>query len=79
MQEGEFPEIQNYIKRRNWRVLCASLPTASTTMVWEFYANAYMGFNEDDDEGSKFKSYVKGKEIDFSPRVIDTFLGIRFP
>ena len=45
----------------------------------EFYANAYVGFNEEHDEGSKFKSYVRGKEINFSPRAIDNFLGIGFP
>ena len=80
LQEGEYPEIQDQIKERNWIALCAGLPAGKMNLVREFYANAYVVPNDEQEQSEEieFKSFVRGKEIDFSPRTIDAFFGIGY-
>ncbi|MED6109488.1 hypothetical protein PIB30_034083 [Stylosanthes scabra] len=56
------------ITRRGWRRLANPRQEIAKAMIQEFYANA--AFSEEEMEGldeHPYKSYVRGKEIDFSP------------
>ncbi|KAL4275430.1 hypothetical protein AHAS_Ahas20G0106400 [Arachis hypogaea] len=71
--ENDFPAMSEEIHKRRWEVLCDPPTWVSLRMVQKFYANAVRE-NEDD---QPFKSYVRGVEVDFSPKSIRKALKIK--
>ncbi|MED6177472.1 hypothetical protein PIB30_098457 [Stylosanthes scabra] len=71
LEDDEYPEIMEQIALRGWRRLTAPRTDISKLLVQEFYAIAAVS-----DEGAAvqeelpYKSFVRGKEIDFSPNDI---------
>ncbi|MED6151533.1 hypothetical protein PIB30_083440 [Stylosanthes scabra] len=65
--EDQYPEIKEWITRRGWRRLAIPRHEIAKAMIQEFYANAAR--TEEEMEGldeHPYKSYMRGKEIDFS-------------
>lgn len=71
LQTGEHEEFQQELKRRKWIKLTKYAAHANVAVVKEFYANAMLLKAGD----PTFKSFVRGKEISYSGRVINHFLG----
>ncbi|MED6140653.1 hypothetical protein PIB30_095355, partial [Stylosanthes scabra] len=67
LEDDEYSEIMEQITLRGWRRLAAPRTDISKLLVQEFYANAAMS-NEEvaAQEELPYKSFVRGKEIDFS-------------
>ncbi|MED6212439.1 hypothetical protein PIB30_083362 [Stylosanthes scabra] len=62
----EYPEIMEHIARRGWRSIASPRQEIAKSMIQELYANA--AWSEEEMEGHDehpYKSYVRGKEIDF--------------
>ncbi|MED6116137.1 hypothetical protein PIB30_097280, partial [Stylosanthes scabra] len=71
LEEDEYPEIMEQIALRGWRRLAAPRMDISKLLVQEFYANAAVSDEEAAvQEELPYKSFVRGKEIDFSPNNI---------
>ncbi|MED6222769.1 hypothetical protein PIB30_067608 [Stylosanthes scabra] len=71
LEEDEYPEIMEQIALRGWRRLAAPRTDISKLLVQEFYANAAPSDEEAAvQEELPYKSFVRGKEIDFSPNNI---------
>ncbi|MED6211918.1 hypothetical protein PIB30_078187 [Stylosanthes scabra] len=71
LEEDEYPEIMEQIALRGWRRLAAPRTDISKLLVQEFYANAAVSNEEATvQEELPYKSFVRGKEIDFSPNNI---------
>ena len=68
LQTGEHEEFQQELQRRKWIKLTAH---SNVAIVKEFYANAML-FKAG---VPTFKSFVRGKEISYSGRTINSFLG----
>ncbi|MED6187583.1 hypothetical protein PIB30_077822 [Stylosanthes scabra] len=68
LNEGEYPQIMEQIALRGWRRLAAPRTSGSKLLVQEFYANAAVS-NEEAAEMDElpYKSFVRGKEVNFSP------------
>ncbi|MED6125862.1 hypothetical protein PIB30_072628 [Stylosanthes scabra] len=71
LNEDEYPQIMEQVMLRGWKRLAASHTSVSKLLVQEFYANAAIS----DEEAVKqdelpYKSFVRGKEVDFSPSTI---------
>ncbi|MED6165840.1 hypothetical protein PIB30_103476 [Stylosanthes scabra] len=68
LEEDEYPEIMEQIELRGWRRLAAPRTDISKLLVQEFYANAAVSDEEAVvQEELPYKSFVRGKEVDFSP------------
>ncbi|MED6152446.1 hypothetical protein PIB30_092184 [Stylosanthes scabra] len=68
LNEDQYPKIKEQITRRGWRRLARPRHEIAKAMIQEFYANAAR--SEEEMEGldeQPYKSYLRGKEIDFSP------------
>ncbi|MED6198583.1 hypothetical protein PIB30_067770 [Stylosanthes scabra] len=68
LNADQYPEIKERITKRGWRRLASPRQEIAKSMIQEFYANAAR--SEEEMEGldeHPYKSYVRGKEIDFSP------------
>ncbi|MED6199921.1 hypothetical protein PIB30_080326 [Stylosanthes scabra] len=71
LEEDEYPEIMEQIALRGWRRLAAPHTDISKLLVQEFYANAAVSDEEAAvHEELPYKSFVRGKEVDFSPNNI---------
>ncbi|MED6190001.1 hypothetical protein PIB30_101510, partial [Stylosanthes scabra] len=71
LEEDEYPEIMEQIALRGWRRLAAPRTDISKLLVQEFYANATVSDEEAIvQEELLYKSFVRGKEVDFSPNNI---------
>ncbi|MED6189927.1 hypothetical protein PIB30_100786 [Stylosanthes scabra] len=67
LDEDEFPEVKEQIALRGWRRLTAPKQEISIELIHEFYANAILTEEEMEEAGGHtFKSYVRGKVVDFS-------------
>ncbi|MED6199671.1 hypothetical protein PIB30_078106 [Stylosanthes scabra] len=68
LNEDEYPQIMEQIALRGWRRLAAPRTSISKLLVQEFYENAAIS-NEEAAERDElpYKSFVRGKEVDFSP------------
>ncbi|CAJ1972702.1 unnamed protein product [Sphenostylis stenocarpa] len=71
LQTGEHEEFQQEFRRRKWIKLAKYAAPANVAIVKEFYTNAML-FKAG---VPTFKSFVRGKEISFSGRAINRFLG----
>ncbi|MED6162512.1 hypothetical protein PIB30_071154 [Stylosanthes scabra] len=71
LEEDEYPKIMEQIALRGWRRLAAPRTDISKLLVQEFYANAAVSDEEAVvQEELPYKSFVRGKEVDFSPNNI---------
>ncbi|MED6137003.1 hypothetical protein PIB30_060973 [Stylosanthes scabra] len=71
LEDDEYPKIMEQIALRGWRRLAAPRTDISKLLVQEFYANAAVSHEEAAaQEELPYKSFVRGKEIDFSPNNI---------
>ncbi|MED6174447.1 hypothetical protein PIB30_069070 [Stylosanthes scabra] len=71
LEEDEYPEIMEQIALRGWRRLAAPRTDISKLLVQEFYANAAVSDEEAVvQEELPYKSFIRGKEVDFSPNNI---------
>ncbi|MED6175324.1 hypothetical protein PIB30_077274 [Stylosanthes scabra] len=71
LEDDEYPEIMEQITLRGWRRLAAPRTDISKVLVQEFYANAAVSDEEAAaQEEIPYKSFVRGKEINFSPNNI---------
>ncbi|MED6176003.1 hypothetical protein PIB30_083767, partial [Stylosanthes scabra] len=67
LEDDEYTEIMEQIALRGWRRLAAPRTDISKLLVQEFYANAAVSDEEAAvQEELPYKSFVRGKEIDFS-------------
>ncbi|MED6174946.1 hypothetical protein PIB30_073775 [Stylosanthes scabra] len=68
LNEDEYPQIMEQIALRGWRRLAAPRTSISKLLVQEFYANAAVSDEEAVERDElPYKSFVRGKEVDFSP------------
>ncbi|MED6111769.1 hypothetical protein PIB30_055373 [Stylosanthes scabra] len=68
LNEDEYPQIMEQIGLRGWRRLAAPRTSISKLLVQEFYANAAVSDEEADERDElPYKSFVRGKEVNFSP------------
>ncbi|MED6165832.1 hypothetical protein PIB30_103408, partial [Stylosanthes scabra] len=71
LEDDEYLEIMEQIALRGWRRLAAPRTDISKLLVQELYANAAVSDEEAAiHEELPYKSFVRGKEIDFSPNNI---------
>ncbi|MED6172584.1 hypothetical protein PIB30_051466 [Stylosanthes scabra] len=71
LEDDEYPEVMEQIALRGWRRLAAPRTDISKLLVQEFYANAAVSDEEAAaQEEHPYKSFIRGKEIDFSPNNI---------
>ncbi|MED6190419.1 hypothetical protein PIB30_105792 [Stylosanthes scabra] len=67
LDEDEYPEVKEQISLRGWRRLTAPKQEISIDLIHEFYANAILTEEEMEEAGGHtFRSYVRGKVVDFS-------------
>ncbi|MED6225608.1 hypothetical protein PIB30_095281 [Stylosanthes scabra] len=68
LDEDEYLEVKEQISLRGWRRLAAPKQEISIDLIHEFYANAILTEEEMEEAGGHtFRSYVRGKVVDFSP------------
>ncbi|MED6165749.1 hypothetical protein PIB30_102552 [Stylosanthes scabra] len=68
LDEDEYPEVKEQISLRGWRRLAAPKQEISIDLIHEFYANIILIEEEMEEAGGHtFRSYVRGKVVDFSP------------
>ncbi|MED6141438.1 hypothetical protein PIB30_103403 [Stylosanthes scabra] len=68
LDEDEYPEVKEQISLRGWKRLAAPKQEISIDLIHEFYANAILTEQEMEEVvGHTFRSYVRGKVVDFSP------------
>ncbi|MED6138822.1 hypothetical protein PIB30_078118 [Stylosanthes scabra] len=71
LNDDEYPQIKEQIALRGWRILAAPMTVISKLLVQEFYANAAVSDEEVANiEQLSYKSFVRGIEVDFSPKNI---------
>ncbi|MED6153731.1 hypothetical protein PIB30_104892, partial [Stylosanthes scabra] len=71
LEEDEYPEIMEQIALRGWRRLAAPRMDISKLLVQKFYVNAAVSDEEAIvQEELPYKSFVRGKEVDFPPNNI---------
>ncbi|RYR01164.1 hypothetical protein Ahy_B06g080008 [Arachis hypogaea] len=73
---NESPQILEKIEQRGWQLLTSPEGKINGNLIKEFYANVV---REDKTKAPTFKSYVRGKEVDFSPNAITRFLHLKSP
>ncbi|MED6128312.1 hypothetical protein PIB30_096485 [Stylosanthes scabra] len=67
LDENEYLEVKEQISLRGWRRLAAPKQEISIELIHEFYANAILTEEEMEEAGGHtFRSYVRGKVVDFS-------------
>ena len=76
INEDECPQIREKIEQRGWQRLTNPEGKINENLIKEFYANVV---REDKTKASTFKSYVRGKEVDFSPNAITRTLHLKSP
>ena len=64
---NESPQIWRKIEQRGWQLLTSPEGKINGNLIKEFYANAV---REDKTKAPTFKSYVRGREVDFNPSAI---------
>ncbi|XP_058754165.1 uncharacterized protein LOC131657053 [Vicia villosa] len=69
--EGSYKEIANIFNAKKWGRLLTPVDCINYEIVREFYANAL----QPEGELCSYKSFVRGKEIDFSRNAISELLG----
>ena len=74
LEKDEFPGVWEKIKKRKWELLTKPITKININLVKEFYANAV---REDPTKKPTYKSYVRGVEVDFSPKAIMKTLGLK--
>ncbi|MED6214266.1 hypothetical protein PIB30_101339, partial [Stylosanthes scabra] len=68
LNEDEYPQIMEQIALRGLRRLAAPRTSISKLLVQEFYANVAVSDEEAAGRDElPYKSFVRGKEVDFSP------------
>ena len=67
IDEDECPQIREKIEQRGWQRLTNPEGKINANLIKEFYANVV---REDKTKAPTFKSYVRGREVDFSPNAI---------
>ncbi|RYR03813.1 hypothetical protein Ahy_B06g083169 [Arachis hypogaea] len=72
----ESPQILEKIEQRGWQLLTSPEGKINGNLIKEFYANVV---REDKTKAPTFKSYVRGKEVDFSPNAITRVLHLKLP
>ncbi|MED6129072.1 hypothetical protein PIB30_104196 [Stylosanthes scabra] len=78
LDEDEYPEVKEQISLRGWRRLAAPKQEISIDLIHEFYANAILTEEEmEEAEGHTFRSYVRGKVVDFSPENLRNVMRFR--
>ncbi|MED6152393.1 hypothetical protein PIB30_091651 [Stylosanthes scabra] len=71
LNEDEYPQVMEQIALRGWRRLAAPRTSISKLLVQEFYANTAVSDEEAAGRDElPYKSFVRGKEVDFSPNNI---------
>jgi len=67
-----YPQFEATIRTLGWKKLNDMVTKESNrTIALEFFANAFRGDSD--------VSYVRGKQVDYSPRAINAFLGLKPP
>ncbi|MED6175249.1 hypothetical protein PIB30_076625 [Stylosanthes scabra] len=68
LNEDEYPQIMEQTTLRGWRRLAGPRTSVSKLLVQEFYANA-AGSDKEAAEKDElpYKSFVRGKEVNFTP------------
>ncbi|MED6178004.1 hypothetical protein PIB30_103601 [Stylosanthes scabra] len=78
LDEDEYPEVKEQIALRGWRRLAAPKQEISIDLIHEFYANAILTEEEMEEAGGHtFRSYVRGKVVDFSPENLRNVMRFR--
>ncbi|MED6128966.1 hypothetical protein PIB30_103188, partial [Stylosanthes scabra] len=78
LDEDEYPEVKEQISLRGWRRLAAPKQEISIDLIHEFYANAILTEKEMEEAGGHtFRSYVRGKVVDFSPENLRNVMRFR--
>ncbi|MED6214870.1 hypothetical protein PIB30_107606, partial [Stylosanthes scabra] len=78
LDEDEYPEVKEQIALRGWRTLAAPKQEISIDLIHEFYANAILTEEEMEEAGGHtFRSYVRGKVVDFSPENLRNVMRFR--
>ncbi|MED6210857.1 hypothetical protein PIB30_068074, partial [Stylosanthes scabra] len=72
LEDKEYPAIREQIAMRGWRRLASPRTKISKLLIQEFYANAVQ--TDEEIKQHPYKSYVRGVEVDFSPKNIRRFL-----
>ncbi|MED6212595.1 hypothetical protein PIB30_084949 [Stylosanthes scabra] len=71
LNDDEYPQIKEQITLRGWRRLATPMTGISKLLVQEFYVNAAVSDEEvANAEQLPYKSFVRGIEVDFSPKNI---------
>ncbi|MED6223214.1 hypothetical protein PIB30_071805 [Stylosanthes scabra] len=71
LDEDEYPQIMEQILLRGWRCLATPMTSVSKLPLQEFYANAAISDKEAaEQEELRYKSFVRGYKVDFSPNNI---------
>ncbi|MED6152591.1 hypothetical protein PIB30_093512 [Stylosanthes scabra] len=78
LDEDAYPEFKEQIALRGWRRLAAPKQEISIDLIHEFYANAILTKEEIEEAGGHtFRSYVRGKVVDFSPENLRNVMQFR--
>ncbi|MED6200227.1 hypothetical protein PIB30_083101 [Stylosanthes scabra] len=78
LDEDEYPEVKEQISLRGWRRLAAPKQEISIELMDEVYANAILTEEEMEEAGGHtFRSYVRGKVVDFSPENLRNVIRFR--
>ncbi|MED6137986.1 hypothetical protein PIB30_070092 [Stylosanthes scabra] len=78
LEDDEYPGIKEKMALRGWRRLASPRTKISKLLIQEFYANAVHSDEEmEQAEQHPYKSYVRGVEVDFSPKNIRRVLRFR--
>ncbi|MED6165512.1 hypothetical protein PIB30_100223 [Stylosanthes scabra] len=68
LDEDDYLEVEEQISLRGWKRLAAPKQEISIDLIHEFYAKAILTEEEmEEAEGHTFRSYLRGKVVDFSP------------
>ncbi|MED6211951.1 hypothetical protein PIB30_078484 [Stylosanthes scabra] len=76
VNSAEFALMSEQITLRKWKRLTRPIQVAGYTLVREFYANAWVR-DEDRNQPLSYSTFVRGKEINFSPEAIHKVLNLR--
>ncbi|MED6226132.1 hypothetical protein PIB30_100517 [Stylosanthes scabra] len=78
LDEDEYPEVKEQIALKGWRRLAAPKQEISIDLIHEFYANAILTEEEMEEAGGHtFRSYIRGKVVDFSPENLSNVMRFR--
>ncbi|MED6212401.1 hypothetical protein PIB30_082920 [Stylosanthes scabra] len=78
LDEDEYPKVKEQISLRGWRGLAAPKQEICIDLIHEFYANAILTEEEMEEAGGHtFRSYVRGKVVDFSPENLRNVMRFR--